>query len=62
MRIYDEFNGDNEHLRQSISALIELNAIGATTPRVPNMAIALLSAAYVRLEKRTPWWARYLPQ
>ena len=49
--IADEFRGNNEQLRRSIKALIELNDKGALAPHgIGGHARALLSAAYHRLE------------
>lgn len=49
--ITDDFNGDNEHLRRCIRALIELNDDGCIVPHgIGGHARALLSASYHRLK------------
>jgi len=45
----DGFKGDNAALCESIDAMLGLNAAGALTPRVPAMAVQLLTSASVRL-------------
>lgn len=46
----DTFNGDTAHLRQSIEALIALDAEGALVPHgIGGHARTLLTAAYHRL-------------
>lgn len=53
MTLRDEFRGDNESLRRSIKALIELSDKGALIPHgIGGHARNLLSAAYHRLAER----------
>lgn len=48
--IRDTFDGDTEHLRRSIAALLELDAAKALVPHgIGGHARTLLEAAYVRL-------------
>ncbi len=49
----DMFKGDDAGLIESINAAIELNRDGAMTPRIPTMAIELLTSAAVRLARAT---------
>lgn len=44
----DPFKGSDADLIDSINALIGLNAAGALTPRIPGMAITLLTSAAIR--------------
>lgn len=51
----DEFRGDDNHLCESIKALIELNDKGALVPHgIGGHARGLLISAMVRLKKRKP--------
>jgi len=51
--ITDEFNGDTEHLRRSIKALIEMSDDGALVPHgLGGHARALLAASHQRLRPR----------
>lgn len=51
-RFVDDFNGDDDHLLDSIDALLRLNADGALSHRIPGLARQLLHNAAARLEAR----------
>jgi len=52
-QINDEFRGDNDHLRECIKALIELDDDKALVPHgIGGHARALLASAYHRIEVR----------
>lgn len=48
----DPFKGSDANLIDSINALIDLNAAGALTTRIPGTAITLLTSAAIRLGSR----------